>query len=229
METVTFKGSKDGVSMVLDCHGDFEGLCQIIVQKLWQARDFLGDHTELIINSKDYVLNDGEKLALKILLQSLGHDVLRFVSNPQVLSPKEEAEPLEDLPEEANDEFSMDQFSGLETYFSQGSTLIVRKNIRSGQKIAFDGTLIIFGDVNAGAELKATGHILILGAMRGVAHAGCNNDRNAIIYGTKLLPIQLRIADLIARAPDDEEMETTEAEIVRIIDNHLVIERCLDN
>ena len=81
METVTFKGNKEGITMVLDGSVEFESLCQIIVQKLWQARDFLGEHTKLIVNTKEYPLSEGEQLALKVLLQSLGHTVLRFVSD----------------------------------------------------------------------------------------------------------------------------------------------------
>ena len=34
METVTFKGNKEGITMVLDGSVEFESLCQIIVQKL---------------------------------------------------------------------------------------------------------------------------------------------------------------------------------------------------
>lgn len=61
-----------------------------------------------------------------------------------------------------------ESLAGVEHYLANGA-LAVRKNIRSGQKVAYDGTLIVFGDVNAGAELVATGHILVLGTLRGVA------------------------------------------------------------
>ena len=226
METVTFKGSKDGISMVLDCHVNFEELCQIIVQKLWQSRDFLGEHMTLIINSRDHLLSDGEKLALKVLLQSLGHDILRFTSTAERNLPQEQNSFSEIADEKECVDLSM--FEHMESYLSEGRTMLVRKNIRSGQFLEFDGTLIIIGDVNAGAELKASGHILILGTMRGVAHAGCKGDRQAIVYATKLLPIQLRIADLIARAPDDEEMDTTEAEIAQIVDDRLVIDSAFE-
>ena len=96
--------------------------------------------------------------------------------------------------------------------------------LRSGQKISYDGTLVIFGDVNAGAELEAAGHILVLGALRGVAHAGCKGDKHAVIYANQLSSVQLRIADLIARAPDGENTKRNIPEIARIMDNYLVIE-----
>ena len=117
----------------------------------------------------------------------------------------------------------------LEMYLADGATLIIRKNIRAGQSLNFDGTLIVLGDVNAGAELTATGHILILGTMRGIAHAGSHGNSSAIVYATKLLPIQLRIADFIARAPDDEITDTSGPEMARIIENRVVIESCQFN
>ncbi|MCI8548801.1 MAG: hypothetical protein HFJ38_07985, partial [Bacilli bacterium] len=52
-----------------------------------------------------------------------------------------------------------------ETTFHRGS-------FRSGQKMEVEGSLVIIGDVNSGAEVMATDNIVVLGALRGLAHAG---------------------------------------------------------
>ncbi|MEB3204982.1 MAG: septum site-determining protein MinC [Candidatus Sericytochromatia bacterium] len=78
----------------------------------------------------------------------------------------------------------------------------VKGTVRSGQVLEADGHLIIMGDVNAGAELRAGGDIMVFGTLRGMAHAGASGDRGAVIVALNLRPTQLRIADLIARAPD---------------------------
>lgn len=78
----------------------------------------------------------------------------------------------------------------------------VKGTVRSGQITEAEGHLIIMGDVNAGAELRAGGDILVFGTLRGMAHAGATGDRGAVIVALNLRPTQLRIADLIARAPD---------------------------
>ena len=246
-EAVSFKGNKDGIVLLLDLSVEFESLCQMIVQKLWESRNFLGDHTSLIINSGAIALNDGQRLALKVLLQSLGHEVKYFlpevpvegtqkaaeqkISEPKVpdnkvYAPKVSAPKtvVPEVPAQTEAEVSsISELADIEHYLTK-SALAVRKNIRSGQKISYDGTLIIFGDVNAGAELEAAGHILVLGALRGVAHAGCKGDKKAVIYANQLRSVQLRIADLIARAPDGENTKRNIPEIARIIDNYLVIE-----
>jgi septum site-determining protein MinC len=246
-EAVSFKGNKDGIVLLLDLSVEFESLCQMIVQKLWESRNSLGDHTSLIINSGAIALNDGQRLALKVLLQSLGHEVKYFlpevpvegtqkaaeqkISEPKVpdnkvYEPKVSAPKtiVPEVPAQTEAEVSsISELADIEHYLTK-SALAVRKNIRSGQKISYDGTLIIFGDVNAGAELEAAGHILVLGALRGVAHAGCKGDKKAVIYANQLRSVQLRIADLIARAPDGENTKRNIPEIARIIDNYLVIE-----
>ena len=225
MESVVFKGSRRGISMVIDSEMDFEDLCMLIKQKLLQAKDFLGDRKKLIINSNERLLSEAEQLALKILLLSLDYEVEEFVSTAE---KTHDEEPIEiKLPEGLEGRLGgnlSSQKEKLETYYADGSTLIIRKNIRSGQSIDFDGTLIIFGDVNAGAEIRATGHILVMGTMRGLAHAGFGNNEEAVVYANRLLPVQLRIADLIARAPDNEEMDSDRPEISRISDGNLLIE-----
>ncbi len=241
-EAVSFKGNKEGIVLLLDLNVEFETLCQMIVQKLWDSRNFLGDHTSLIINSGTVALDQGQRLALKVLLQSLGHEVKHFLPEAETESvpvPQQPKEPRteqpnavksqtmhqakETKPVEVPQPSMLSELADVEHYLTK-SALAVRKNIRSGQKISYDGTLIIFGDVNAGAELEASGHILVLGALRGVAHAGCKGDKNAVIYANQLSSVQLRIADLIARAPDGENTKRSIPEIARIIDNYLVIE-----
>ena len=243
-EAVSFKGNKDGIVLLLDLRVEFESLCQMIVQKLWDSRNFLGDHTALIINSGTDVLDSGQRLALKVLLQSLGHEVKYFLPEAEAESTaKEKAQPKTEAAGKAESKVGAytktavsecviseeplqqvrPELADVEHYMTK-SALAVRKNIRSGQKISYDGTLIIFGDVNAGAELEAAGHILVLGALRGVAHAGCKGDKNAVIYANQLSSVQLRIADLIARAPDGENTKRNIPEIARIMDNYLVIE-----
>ena len=235
-EAVSFKGNKDGIVLLLYWSVEFETLCQMIVQKLWQSRSFLGEHTTLIVNSGDICLNDGQQLAMKVLLQSLGHDVKYFLpERPAVAEPTREVavQPKSELKlsqaapvaqQEPEPEAALPEgLTDIAHYLAKGA-LAIRKNVRSGQKISYDGTLIVFGDVNAGAELVATGHILVLGTLRGVAHAGCQGDKNAIVYADQRCSLQLRIAEMIARAPDGENTERRVPEIARIIDNYLVIE-----
>lgn len=79
---------------------------------------------------------------------------------------------------------------------------VINKTLRSGQKVVHDGSVVIVGDVNPGAQVIAGEDIIILGACRGLAHAGASGNQAATITANKILATQLRIAGLIARAPD---------------------------
>jgi septum site-determining protein MinC len=92
--------------------------------------------------------------------------------------------------------------AGLSTKRPNESVLYIKQTLRSGQAMSHKGHLVIIGDVNAGAEVKAEGDITVWGTLRGVAHAGVGGNTLAEIRALKLQPIQLRIADAIARSPD---------------------------
>jgi septum site-determining protein MinC len=78
-----------------------------------------------------------------------------------------------------------------------------RGTLRSGDHIEAAGSLLVLGDVNPGARVSAVGHVLVWGRLRGVAHAGCHGDQGARIVAMGLQPLQLRIADVIARGPQE--------------------------
>ena len=59
-----------------------------------------------------------------------------------------------------------------ETNTDISETKFVQNSIRSGQKEEYAGSIVICGDVNPGAEVVAGGNIMVLGTLRGVAHAG---------------------------------------------------------
>jgi len=76
-------------------------------------------------------------------------------------------------------------------------TRFVLNSIRSGQKEEYSGSLVICGDVNAGAEVIAGGNIVIMGILRGVAHAGANGNKKAVIAANSIEVTQIRISNLV--------------------------------
>lgn len=84
-----------------------------------------------------------------------------------------------------------------ETKFHKGS-------LRSGQKIEFEGSLVILGDVNAGAEVIAGENIVVLGELRGLAHAGAKGNKKAIIASNEIDCPQIRIANIVKELEKDD-------------------------
>lgn len=84
----------------------------------------------------------------------------------------------------------------------EGMTKTILNTLRSGMGVKFDGNVIIVGDVKPGAEVVATGNILVMGKLLGLAHAGCSGNEDAVIIANCLDPIQLRISKYILRTSD---------------------------
>ena len=103
-----------------------------------------------------------------------------------------------------------------ETKFHRGS-------LRSGQKLESEGSLVILGDVNSGAEVMASDNIVVLGALRGLAHAGAKGNKQAIIAAGLIDTVQIRIANIVREIDRDEEPLHKQA-YVSVIDNQIVIE-----
>lgn len=95
--------------------------------------------------------------------------------------------------------------------------------LRSGQNLHSDAHLVILGDVNPGAEITAVGNVVVLGALRGVVHAGSSGDRSACVSALQLNPTQIRIADIITRSPD-ESVEIRQPETAYIKDERIYID-----
>lgn len=101
------------------------------------------------------------------------------------------------------------------------NTLLVKRTIRSGQRLHYDGNVVVMGDVNPGAEVVCTGDILVLGSLRGVAHAGAEGKTDAIVFAFRLEPTQLRIAHVISRAPDEKLPQPQGPEIARVVGDRI--------
>jgi len=106
-----------------------------------------------------------------------------------------------------------------------GDSLLVRRTLRSGQRIRFAGNVIVLGDVNPGAEIVAGGDIVVMGTLRGVAHAGVSGDAEAIVAAFRLQPTQIRVGGVIGRSPDGAYDRPDVPEIARVRDGLLVVER----
>ncbi len=100
---------------------------------------------------------------------------------------------------------------GIKKSFSQeiesSQTKFHRGAVRSGQKIEYEGSIVILGDVNGGAEVIAEDNVVVLGVLRGLAHAGAKGNKKAIIAAASIDCKQIRIADIIKEMENETDEE----------------------
>lgn len=97
--------------------------------------------------------------------------------------------------------------------------------VRSGQVLTHKGDLLFLGDVNPGGSIQASGSIYVLGALRGLAHAGMQGDESAIISASVFKPTQLRIADVISRPPDEWSEFDSSMRFAHVVEGQISVER----
>lgn len=100
---------------------------------------------------------------------------------------------------------------GIKKSFNQeiesSQTKFHRGAVRSGQRIEYEGSIVVLGDVNGGAEIVAADNVVVLGVLRGLAHAGARGNKKAIIAAASIDCKQIRIADIIKEMEDEKDEE----------------------
>lgn len=208
-DLITIKGMADGI--YIEAKGnELDSLITALHEKIMKAGEFFKGGRLLEIRGDE--LSPENKLELMLTLK-YKYDFKVDIPGFGVSTVEEEkAEPLKVNTSEAE----------------EGLSKFVHGTLRSGQEIAFNGNIVVIGDVNPGAQLKAKGNIVVLGSLKGLAHAGIGGNTKAVVAAYSLLPTQLRIADLIVRPPEDDT-QYKYPEIARIVNGEVVIEPYLPN
>ena len=206
--SVIIKGTKSGIIVVLDSQLPFIELKQQIANKFSESKKFLGNATMAISFEGRTLSLEEEREILDIINANSDLKIMCIVSNDEALE--------EHFKKSLNDRLM--ELSSSTGQFYKG-------NLRSGQSLESETSIIIIGDVNAGAKVVSKGNIIILGSLKGNVFAGAAGNENAFVVALDMKPVQVRIADIIGRAPDKPQKDTAkEAKIAFIEDGNIYIE-----
>ncbi|MDI3534237.1 MAG: septum site-determining protein MinC [Thermosediminibacterales bacterium] len=202
---VVVKGSKEGLTILIEEKYDFSIIKKRLDEKFSSAKEFFSG-ARVIVDLSKRKPNQYEEREIKHLInKKYGMKLVKVINNLG-----------EQMIEQETDSKASKS--------SSDRTLIIKRTLRSGQGAKFDGNLVIIGDVNPGAEVVASEDIIVMGNLRGVAHAGALGNEKAIVAAYRLLPTQLRIADKISRSPDGEVVLPDIPEVARIKNGKIYIE-----
>ena len=218
--SVIFKGSKDGLIILLSPDIDFNNLKTILEKKVEDAKDFFKDaKTSIMFKGRD-LTEEAEYQLLQIITDKAQLNV------SYIYDEKSSMEPSKSMPA---DKFNDGRIQIDQTKYYKGT-------IRSGQCLEFDGSIVVIGDVNPGGEIYAGGNIIILGSLKGIVHAGCKGYDKAFVAALAMNPMQLRICNIITRSPDNQAYNThskTFPQIAYLYEGNVYIEpidyKLLDN
>jgi septum site-determining protein MinC len=211
------KGIKDGILVTLGEQGWQDSKLALIdkineKQAFFQGAQMVLDVGNRTLSGKDLgeVRDSLDSHGVKLFGVLSSSMVTRNAANDLGLITKLE------IPEPKTE----DRIKPLDTVLSGEAALFVQRTMRSGFKIAYQGHVVVIGDVNPGAEIIASGCVVVWGRLRGTVHAGAEGDQNAVVCALDLSPIQLRIASKIAITPQDQVV--SKPEIASIINDHII-------
>jgi len=211
---IIFKGRKNGLAVILNKDADFATLKENLRAKAAGGKKFFNAANTAVSFVGRELSKAEEAELLKILADETG--VVIAGPKPEAVKQKKperiEPEPAPREPETYGDG----------AFFHNGS-------LRSGQAINYKGSVVVIGDVNPGGEIIAEGSVIVLGAMKGMVHAGCGGDRTRFVFALRFTPTQLRIADTISYIPPEMfKKEKGLASYAYVSDGQIFIKRMLD-
>jgi septum site-determining protein MinC len=201
-QNVIIKGTKDGLTLHLDDNCSYHELKIELDEKL--SLNDRGHEDRPLIPVK---LETGNRYLTEVQREEL-KDIIRKKKNLVV------------------DEIESNVITKVdaEKTRKENEVVTVTKIIRSGQVLEVFGDLLLIGDVNPGGRVMAGGNIFIMGTLRGIAHAGCFGNDQAVIAASSMKPSQLLISDCLNRAPDHVlHEEKHEMECAYIDHNHQIV------
>ncbi|MCD7825770.1 MAG: septum site-determining protein MinC [Clostridiaceae bacterium] len=201
-EKVVIKGTKSGIILVLSPEESFETLKMAVAEKFEKSADFLGE-AQKAIQFQGKQLTDEQKMELVTVIQS--HCRLSIVCIME----------NDDKLEKSFQETIAKQ----QSMANQNSGQFFKGNLRSGQVLDVETSIIIIGDVKAGAKVISRGNVIILGSLKGNVYAGADGNYNAFVVALDMDPMQIRIADTIARSPDKPKRSKTKETKIAFFEN----------
>ena len=194
-QTVIIKSNKYGINLILDPNIPFQELLKAVVEKFQESEKFFK-------NSKLGISFEGRKLTqeeenriIDAITENTSIEILCVVDNDE-----ENAEKMKKQVE-AYCEAIEEQYAkgiGKQGEFYKGT-------LRSGQVLESEASITILGDGNPGAKVVSGGNIVVLGALKGNAHAGAYGNQECFIVALDMDPIQIQIGELIAKSPDKQK------------------------
>ena len=190
---VKLRGYKDGLHLIINPKVSLTEV-ETAIQELLDSMNQPLAGTSIHIDMRPLPLSSED---LKKLETHLTENYDLVVSGVNVFDEKDES-PILAAP--ATHSISQSLTNDNQPDFEQSQ--IVRQTIRSGQTTScLSGSIIIYGDVNPGGEVVAAGDIIVLGALRGNAHAGAHGRLSSVIIAMELVPLQLQIGSYVNRPP----------------------------
>ena len=191
--SVIIKCNKYGLIVILDENLPFQELIKDVEDKFKESAKFFKNAKMAMTIRGRSLTQAEEEQVVETIVDSCGLHILCIIDEDR----KEEL-----LFHQAVDK-AMEEKDAEDGWFYRGT-------LRAGQVLESEHSIVIIGDVNPGANVTSKGNIVVLGSLRGIAYAGATGDRNCFVAALVMKPIQVKIADKMARSAITKRVDDAE-------------------
>ncbi len=204
---IVIKGNKSGLRIILDSELSFDDLLTEIEKKFTESSKFLGNAQVALTFEGRELTEEQEAIVLQCIAEHSNLDVVCVIDN-----------------DKKREEYFTQSLNERLMQINSNSGQFFKGNLRSGQVMEFETSIVILGDINVGAQVVSTGNVVVLGALNGTVYAGASGKKNSFVVALKMNPIQIRIGDVIARSADTQEEPPKEPQIAYLENDAIYID-----
>lgn len=205
---VIIKSNKYGIVVRLNADMEFSSLLEEVGRKFAASANFFQDAKMALTFQGRELTKDQEDQLVDAIISNSRIQVLCIV---------------DERPEE--EEYYLQAVRQAEIQDPNANGKFYRGSLQAGETLEADTSIVLLGDVAPGASVTSKGNVVVLGSCRGNIYAGSAGNRSCYVAALVMKPLQVRIADKMARSAIAKRTDNTEyalePKIAYIKDDHI--------
>ncbi|HOO97534.1 MAG TPA: septum site-determining protein MinC [Caldisericia bacterium] len=221
-EAVAIRGGLEGITVVLDDEYPMQTLFNMLEKRVRANKKFFTESAiKVNLRSRNFEKSEFEYIK-GVLKYKFDVDVL--TSTPpmgagSVSTPEKHVEILEKPAHQPQQLVTQSK-----SIAPSSGCKVVTHTLRAGQMVESESDIVVLGDVNPGAEVKAGKNVFIYGILRGRVTAGANGEPGAYVVALDFEPVQLRIGTKVATSPASGMKRELKPQKAYLHENSIVVE-----
>ena len=179
---IMIKSIPNGIKVQLNGECDFQSLCDEIKVKFSQSKGFFKGG-KIAVSFEGRVLSEEEEKTLISIIEDEGELNVLYM-----ITPEENGEIERSITKSLNKTLMDQDVTGFGTVY--------RGTVLKGEHLQFECGVVVMGDVEPGALVRARGNVIILGGLYGSVNIDFNEgERPGFVFASDMSPERIRIGE----------------------------------
>lgn len=209
-QNVIVKSFQNGLNVILEPDVPFETLIADLENKFRESGKFFQDARLALSLEGRTLTTEEEKKIIDTICSTSGLDIVCIVGR-----------------DEQYNQIYLKAIQQASQSINHNNGQFYRGNLKNGQVLETETSIVILGDVYPGSSVISTKDIVILGGLYGEAYAGGNGERGHFVVSLDMSPERLKIGELKYRSDKISKWSIkpkVQPKIAYIRDSKIIIE-----